>query len=43
MEELESYLGGDLSKIDNVEGKPYWLMSSDKYYSAMVKNVEHTL
>jgi hypothetical protein len=43
MEEPESYLGGDLSKIDNVEGKPCWSMLSDKYCSAMVKNVEHIL
>ena len=43
MEEPKVYLGGDLSKIDNVEGKPCWSMSSDKYCSALVKNVEQVL
>ena len=43
MEEPDTYLGGDLSKIDNVEGKPCWSMSSDKYCAALVKNVEQTL
>jgi hypothetical protein len=43
MEKPETYLGGDLSQMNNVEGNPCWAMSSDKYCAAMVKNIEATL
>ena len=43
MEQPKTYLGGDLSIIDNIQGKPCWAMSSDKYCAAMVKNVESIL
>ena len=43
MEEPETYLGADLSKMNNKDGDECWAMSSDKYCAAMVKNVEETL
>ena len=43
IEEPATYLGGDLSKIDNKDGKQCWSLSSDKYCTAMVKNVEEVL
>ena len=43
MEEYITYLSEDLSKIDNVEGKPCWSMSLDKYHQIMIKNIEYTL
>ena len=43
MEQPTTYLGGDLSMIDNIEGKSCWAMLSDQYCAAMVKNVESIL
>ena len=43
MDEPEMYLGAELSKMDNEDGDTCWSMSSDKYCSAMVANVEETL
>ena len=43
MEEPDSYLGGELSKIINIDGQSCWSMSSDKYCAAMIKNVESIL
>ena len=43
IEEPQTYLGGDLSKITNTDGIPCWSMSSDKYCTAMVKNIETVL
>ena len=43
MDEPDMYLGGSLSKIDNVEGHECWAMSSDKYCAAMVTNIEETM
>jgi hypothetical protein len=38
--EPETYLGADLTKMDNEHGDECWAMSSDSYFAAMVKNVE---
>ena len=43
IEEPDTYLGAELSKMDNEQGDLCWAMSSDKYCAAMVKNVEETL
>ena len=43
MEEPDTYLGAELSKITNADGDTCWAMSSDKYCAAMVKNVEEAL
>ena len=43
MDPPETYLGGDLSIIDNVNGEECWAMSSDRYCAAMVTNIETTL
>ena len=43
IEEPDTYLGGDLSKIANTDGKLCWSMSADKYCMALVKNVEAVL
>ena len=43
IEEPASYLGADLSKIDNKNGKPCWAISSDSYCAAFVTNTETIL
>ena len=43
MDEPDIYLGASLSKMDNAEGDECWAMSSDKYCSAFVTNVEESL
>ena len=43
MDPPDTYLGGDLSKMDNIQGEECWAMSSDRYCAAMVNNVEETL
>jgi Reverse transcriptase (RNA-dependent DNA polymerase). len=44
MAEPETYLGAQLSKMDNEQqGDECWTMSSDSYCAAMVKNVEERL
>ena len=43
MEVPETYLGAELSHLDNVQGDPCWAMSSDKYCKALVANVEESL
>ena len=42
-EKPETYLGGEMSEMDNADGDPCWAMSSDKYCQALVKNVEDDL
>ena len=42
-EEPEVYLGASLSKMENEFGDLCWAMSSDKYCTALVNNVEETL
>ena len=37
------YLGAQLSKMTNVDGKYCWAMSSDKYCTSAVTNVESVL
>ena len=43
IEEPDTYLGGDLSKIANNQGQMCWSMSADKYCMALVKNIEAVL
>ena len=43
MEEPDTYLGGELSKIANTDGQMCWSMSADKYCMALVKNIEAVL
>jgi hypothetical protein len=43
MAEPDVYLGAEISKMDNEQGRECWAMSSDKYCAAMVKNVEDVL
>ena len=43
MEVPTVYLGADLSKMDNSQEDSCWAMSSEKYCSAFVSNVEETL
>jgi hypothetical protein len=43
MEVPDTYLGADLSEMDNEDGDICWAMSSDKYCQALVKNVEDVL
>ena len=43
MEKPDTYLGADLSSMDNEHGFECWAMSSDKYCAAMIKNVEERL
>ena len=43
MEKPDIYLGAELSTLDNEHGDSCWAMPSDKYYAAMVKNVEASL
>ena len=43
MEEPDMYLGAELSKMTNVDGKECWDISSDKYCTSAVTNVESVL
>ena len=43
IEEHDMYLGAELSNMTNVHGQEYWDMSSDKYCTAAVTNVEYVL
>ena len=43
MEKPDVYLGAELSTMNNKQGDELLTMSSDKYCTAMVKNVEKTL
>ena len=43
IEEADIYLGVELSKMTIVDGHEFWDMSSDKYFSAAVKNKEFFL
>ena len=43
MEKPDVYLGADQSTMDNEQRDEFWAMSSDKYCTVMVKNVEETL
>ena len=43
MDVPDTYLGADLSEIDNEDGDICWAMSSDKYCQALVQNVENVL
>ena len=40
IEEPDMYLDTELSNITNVDGQECWYMSSDKYFTAAVTNVE---
>ena len=43
IEELENYLGADLSEMTTADGRVCWTMSSDQYFKAAVANVEEKL
>ena len=43
MEEPETYLGADLSRMDNEDGDISWGMSSDKYCQSLLTNIEEVL
>ena len=43
IEEPDMYPGAYLLKITNVDGRECWDMSSEKYYKAVVTNVESVL
>ena len=43
IENLDMYLGAELSKMANVDGQECWAMSSDKYCMIAVTNVEYFL
>ena len=43
IEEPTNYLGADLSKMINEDGDECWAMSSEKYCTAAVSNVEEVL
>ena len=43
METPEMYLGAQISRMQNNDGNLCWAMSSDKYCSAIVKNIEDIL
>ena len=41
IEEPDMYLGEELPKTKNVDGQDCWYISSDKYCTAAVTNVEY--
>ena len=43
IEEPDMYVGAELSNMTNVDGKYCWAMSSDKYCTSAVTNVESVL
>ena len=43
IEEPSVYLGASLTNTKNVNNDECWVMSSDQYYQATIKNVETTL
>ena len=43
IEEPDTYLGANISKMDNENGEECWAMSSDSYCASLVKNVESVL
>ena len=43
METPEVYLGAGMTQMENIDGDLCWAMSSEKYCSAMVQNIEDVL